>query len=151
MSHVTSSSVVIKDLESLRAAVKLFPELTWCEGQKTWKFWGSWANDYHQEDAAYKRLGIDPKTYGKGEHAIKVKGTDWEIGVVARKDGGYALVYDFYAGKGARIQEVVGKEACKLSQMYNKQVVVKQAKKAGYFVREKILPTGAIKLQLLRA
>jgi len=142
--------VKILDLAALKEAIKQFPELTWCEGQKTWKFWGSWANDYHEADAAYKRLGIDPKSYGKGEHAIKVKGCNWEIGVVARKDGGYALVYDFYGQQGRRIQEVVGEQANKLCQQYSKAVVVKQAKRAGYSVRERQLPNGSIKMQLLR-
>ncbi|HXJ55418.1 MAG TPA: hypothetical protein VNU68_02025 [Verrucomicrobiae bacterium] len=150
MSHVTASKIVYKDLDALRSAVAAFPELTWCEGQKTWKYWGSWANDYHQEDAAYKRLGIDPKTYGTGVHAIKCKGTDWEIGVVARKDGGYALVFDFYGESGRRIQEVAGKEANKLAQLYSKYATINAAKKAGYMVTQKVTASGAIRMQLVK-
>jgi hypothetical protein len=150
MSHVTSSSVIIKDLDALRAAVKLFPELQWCEGQKTYRWYGSWQNDYSSDDAAYKRAGIDPKDYGKCAHAIKCKGSEYDIGIVPLKTGGYGIIFDYY-GTGRKIQEVVGEQACKLAQQYSRQVTIQAARKAGYFVREKVLPTGAIKLQLVKA
>jgi hypothetical protein len=54
-----------------------------------WDWFGKWVNDYHGDDAAYKRLGVDPKTYGQCEWALVQK--DSPIGraeLEARKRGG---------------------------------------------------------------
>ncbi len=45
--------------------------------------------------SAYK-LGIDPQEYGTSDHAIRVAGVHYEIGVVKRTDGkGWSLVWEF--------------------------------------------------------
>lgn len=72
---------------------------TFVEGQKTFQWFGKWMDDYSAEDAAYK-LGIDPKDYGKCDHAIKVPGASYEIGLVKQKDGTLLPVWDFFSSGG---------------------------------------------------
>ncbi len=148
MSHVSSSAVIIKDIAALREAVKQFPELTFVEGQKTYEWYGHWANDFGRDDAAYKRHGIDPKDYGKCSHAIKVAGTTWEIGVVERKQGGYALVWDFYGSQGRPINAVVGEQGTKLATQYSRFATINSAKRNGFWVQQKKLPNGEYDLIL---
>lgn len=117
ISHVVTSPVIISDLNCLQQAVERDPKLIWKEGQKKYAWVGRYYRDYHEEDAAYHH-GINPKDYGKCEHAIKVKGCKFEIGVVKRKDGkGYSLVWDFI-GDGQKINDAIGKGAEKLISDY---------------------------------
>ena len=100
MSHMAAIDLEITDLDALGAACgHLGLELV--RGQTTWKWWGSWANDYHAQEAAYN-FGVKPEEYGKcAEHVIRMVGDSeaYEIGVVRRRDGkpGYILLYDFFA------------------------------------------------------
>lgn len=130
MSHVVTSPVIITSLACLKRAVASFGKLHWCEGQKTHRWYGRWVKDYHMDDAAYK-LGIDPKTYGKCEHAIRVDGSNYDIGVVKRKDGkGYSLVWDFF-GTGRQINEVIGDGAEHLLVAYQKEYLQQFAEEQG--------------------
>lgn len=131
MSHVVSSPVVVQKIDCLKKAVEKIHGLTWCEGQKTHAWYGSWQDDYAKKDAAYK-LGIDPKDYGKCEHAIRVKGSTYEIGVVKRNDGtGYALVWDFW-GPGKKINTVIGAGGEKLLVEYQKEYLKQFATEQGF-------------------
>jgi hypothetical protein len=133
MSHVVSAQVICTDLDCLRAAVAKFPKLRWMEGKKTYNWYGSWVNDYSRDDAAYKN-GIDTSDYGKCEHAIKMDGVEYEIGVMKRKDGaGYSLVWDFFSD-GARISEYVGKGAENLMTEYSREFVNQFAAAEGYMM-----------------
>lgn len=130
MSHVRTSPVCIQPdpfaIACLKAAVGKIKGLHWKENQKTFKWYGSWVNDYDQADAAYK-LGIDTKDYGKCEHAISVDGSGYEIGLMKRKDGkGYSIVWDFF-GTGRHIEEVIGKGAEKLLVAFDKEYVTRFA------------------------
>lgn len=130
MSHVEASKAKPTDLDILREATALFPQLHWKENQKTYEWYRQWMNDYHGEHAAYKQ-GIDPKDYGKCEHAISVDGSAYEIGVCKRKDGqGYSLVWDFY-GTGRNINKVIGDGAEKLMVEYQRLLCAKYATMAG--------------------
>lgn len=118
MSHVVSSSIRIHDLECLKRALKKFPNLRFQEGQKTFTWFGEWVGDYDKADAAYKN-GIAPEDYGKCDHALRLDGNIYEIGIVKRKDGdGYSLVWDFYAD-GRNISDYIGKGAEKLLVEYS--------------------------------
>ena len=129
MSHVAKIDVVIKDLEALQAACEALG-LEFVQGQKTFKWYGRWVNDYSAEDAAY-HSGIKPEDYGKCEHAIRIPGNSsaYEIGVVRNPNGeGYSLVYDFYNGGFGMSDKVGGKKCEKLVGEYGKGVARNQAK-----------------------
>lgn len=149
MSHVVATKIVVHDLDALDAACKELG-LTLVRGQKTWSWWGTWANDYSSTDAAYRR-GIDTSQYGKGDHAIKVPGTTWEIGVIKNtgKEGGYRLAFDFYGSSGQVITQAVGgNDANKLMQLYGKHKVLLEAKKKGWLASVKTTKNGGLQVTL---
>lgn len=121
MSHMKTGKTTVTDLDILRRVIPKFPKLRWMEGQTHYEWFpGGWQDDYSKEDAAYKN-GIDVADYGRCEHAIKLEGCAYEIGVVKRKDGaGYSLVWDFY-GPGRKINEYLGNDAEKLLVEYQKE------------------------------
>lgn len=141
MSHVAIVATVITDLDALKKAVKNLG-LEWREGQKTYRWYGTWVNDYNAADAAY-HSGIDPKTYGKNSiHAIGIPGnsTSYEIGVTENRDSdgtiipGYRLVWDFWSG-GHGLTEFVGdKNASRMVAEYNKEALKNEATVNGYQV-----------------
>lgn len=149
MSHVAKVDLEVKDLDSLKKACEELG-LEFRENQKTWKWYGTWVNDYHGEDAAY-RHGITPEEYGKCDHAIGIKGNKdaYEIGVKKTSDGSYVLAYDFWGG-GRGLEQAVGKGANRLKQSYAKQVVKKRARRMGYSVKQVKQKDGSIRLKLNR-
>ena len=131
MSHVVSpSAVIITDLECLREALLKFPKLKLRENQRTYHWYGKWMRDYNSGDAAYKN-GIDPKDYGKCDHALHMDGVTYEAGVCKRKDGkGYSVVWDFYSD-GKCISDYIGDGAEKLMVEYQKALLRKHATTEG--------------------
>ena len=81
------------------------------------------------------------KWYGKSapcDHAIKVPGADYEIGVV-KQNRGYELNCDFYDGN---IEKAVGRQGGLLKQAYAVAKTKIEARKKGYSVLEKNTETG---------
>jgi hypothetical protein len=150
MSHVATVQMEIKDLDALDAACKKLG-LEFRRGQKTFKWYGTWVNDYAAQDAAYKH-GIKPEDYGKCEHAIGVAGNSkaYEAGLVPNKEGdGYKLIYDFWAGGHGLIAKI-GDSAEKLLQEYAKQVTLGQATSMGYLYEETTNSAGEVVITLSR-
>lgn len=144
MSHVVTVDLEIKDVAALRLACK---RLNWelHEGQKTYKWYGRWMNDYNAEDAAYKS-GIKPEDYGKCEHAITVTGCNYQIGVIKhpKKTGAFGVIFDFW---DSSLKAAVGGTECKkLKQAYALEVAKRAAMRKGHGVTEQKLANGAIKL-----
>lgn len=150
MSHVAKVELEITDLAALKAAVKA-AGLEWKEGQTHFKWYGSWVNDYHGENAAY-RNGIDPKDYGKCEHAIGVPGNKeaYEIGVCKNPKGkGHLLVWDFWSG-GYGLQKLAGDNCSNIVKGYVAEVAKKKMSMQGYTCTQTKLPTGEVKLQFTK-
>jgi hypothetical protein len=127
MSHVAALSMQVKSLSALKKAA-LACGLELVEGQTTYRWYGRWVQDYHGENAAYK-LGIDPKNYGKCDHAIRIPGNAkaYEIGVVKSPNGeGYELVWDFWQG-GYGLEAKIGSDGEKLRKEYVKAVTQETA------------------------
>lgn len=104
--------LLIKDLEALRSACKDLG-CTFIPNKHDYKWWGSHVGDYPLPE------GMTKEEMGKCNHAIKVPGADWEIGVVKEKDGkSHKLIYDFYGGEGQKIHKVCGENLGKLKQRY---------------------------------
>lgn len=135
MSHVVCSKVRISDLEILKKALEKFPKLKWHEGKNKYRWYGSYANDYHKEDAAYHD-GIKPEDYGKCAHCISMPGeSHYEIGVVERDDGTYSLIWDFY-GTGVCISDYIGKGAEHLMAEYSREFILDYASRNGFLMNE---------------
>ena len=123
--------------------------LTFCEGQKTYKWYGRWMKDYNATDAAYHH-GFDPAKYGQCEHAIKVPGSKYEIGVTRKTDGSLGLIYDFFGSEGRVITDKLGKGLESLRQQYATRVVVAKQQRAGWRVQEQKLSDGSIRVVCTR-
>lgn len=146
MSHVVSVNLQVTDLKALEQACKELG-LQFMRDQKTHVWYGRWVNDYNRADAAFKN-GIAPENYGKCEHAIKVPGADYEIGVYQNPKGtGYVLAFDNYAS-GKVISKTLGTGLEKLKQLYGVAKATLEAKAKGWMVNRHNLPNGGIKLTL---
>lgn len=139
MSHVSAIAVSVDDL----AAVQLLCEekgWTFKENQKTYKWWGHHVGDYPLPE------GMKKEDLGKCSHAIGVPGTNWEIGLVKNKTGGYRLAFDFYGSSGAPLQEAIGPNGGLFRQAYGVAKATLIAKKRGHYVSKTVLPNGSVKL-----
>lgn len=145
MSHVVAIDTQVTDLPALQRACSELG-LTLVLNQKTFAWFGKWVNDYHAQDAAFN-LGIKPEDYGKCDHAIKVPGSNYEIGLVKVKgSASWKIVFDFY-GTGREIQNRLGKKAEKLTQHYGLCRAENLAKAKGHqTVRER--QQGRIRLRV---
>lgn len=148
MSHVDSGFGIITDLDSLRAVVARDPKLEWCEGKTTYEWYGKWMEDYSGERAAFNR-GIDPSQYGKCDHAIRLKGCHYEIGVTKRNDGeGWSLVWDKW-GSGKKISQHIGADAEHIMSAYNLEYVQRMAAETGCMVQQIELEDGDLAVDLI--
>ena len=141
MSHVSNVELTVTDLDALQQAVAQTDGLTWCEGQHTYKWYGKWMDDFHGSSAAVDN-GFKADDFGKSEHAIKVEGADYEIGVVKNPTGeGYRLLYDNYAS-GTRIAKRYGAGLEIIKNSYAERVAVKQLQRKGYRVSTRLNAKG---------
>lgn len=133
MSHVVSIDLHIKDIPCLIRACNALG-LEFMPNQKTFKWFGRWMNDFNGEDAAHLH-GIEPKDYGKCEHAIRMPGKPhaYEIGLIKKLDGkGYGLCFDYYSQHNNITAVAGGQHLPKLKQLYAAEVAASAAKKAGW-------------------
>lgn len=141
MSHVTSIDIEISDLTALEAAVREMGG-TFLRNKKNYGWYGRSVGDYPLP------AGFTADMLGKCEHAVGLKGTEYEIGVVRNpaKPNKYTLLYDFW-GPGAKLKTHFGDGLTKLKQMYGVHAATLAAKKKGYFVARKQVG-NTIKLQI---
>lgn len=98
MSHVVTIKAKLIDLAAIEQACKCMG-WTLVRGQKTFEWFGTWMDDYDQVDAAYVAAGIKPEEYGKCDHAIRVPGAKYEIGLVSR-EGSFLPLWDNWRSGG---------------------------------------------------
>ena len=116
MSHISKIELEVKDLGVLsQACTRLGIEFI--RGQNKFKWYG--------EEASC-------------DHAIKVPGAEYEIGVIKEK-GRYDLSCDFY---DRNIEKVIGRQGGLLKQAYAVAKTKIEARKKGYSVLEQNTDTG---------
>lgn len=118
--------------------------------QKTHKWFGRWVNDYHGADAAYRTM--DPKDFGKCDHAIAIEGDSnaYEIGLVKQKDGLYELVYDNWnQGGGLERPDRFGKGLRNFRRNFSALVSERQLKRDGHRVRRIEREDGFIEIEAI--
>ena len=109
MSHVTTIEMKESyDIQSLKRMC-LDKGWEWKEGQRTHRWYGQHVGDYPMP------AGFTKEDMGRCDHAIRVPGASYEIGVV-NKNGEWKLLWDFYSSGG--LQRVLGKNAGVLKQAY---------------------------------
>jgi len=144
MSHMVSGEIEIKDIDSMQEACESLG-LIFRRGATTFEWFGIWVNDYHGKDAAYRK--IDPKTFGKCEHAIKIPDVLYEIGLVRDKEGKLRLAYDKY---DEQIENNLGVGVYKLVQAYAEKVAEKSLRRKGYSITKTVQSDGKVVLRAIR-
>lgn len=132
MSHISKIELVIHSLDDLKEACRKLG-FEFVENQKSYKWYGRWVGDTPLPE------GINVEDLGKCDHAIRVPGCSYEIGVVKRNDH-YILLWDYYYAGG--LSEKIGPNAGKLKQAYTVARVTKEARRKGYRVMEKRTEQG---------
>lgn len=135
MSHIESVNVVITDLTALKAACTRLG-VEFLENKKTYNWFGRSVGDYPIPN------GFAAEDLGKCEHAIKVPGVRYEVGVVPLKEGkGYTLLYDFYGRSathdGEKLKQKFGDGLTKLVDAYSLEALKAKARAKGYMSQEK--------------
>lgn len=154
MSHVETCKVTFSNIQAVKAACEKLG-LTFLEGKKTYAWWGNHVGDYPLTDEM-KAAGVTPATLGKCEHAIKVPGAAYEVGLwpVKDKPGVFLPLYDFYGSGGQPLQRALCKQNPngtyskgleKLADSYSLEVLKAKARAKGYQFQEKTV-NGVIKL-----
>jgi hypothetical protein len=117
MSHISKIELVVNDIRSLKAAcIRL--GLSFAKNQTSFKWWG-------------RKNGIC-------NHAIKIPGTAYEIGVHKQADR-YDLLVDYY---DPAVEAAIGSNAGKLKQAYAIERTRTEARRKGYTVVEKQTEDG---------
>lgn len=127
MSHVAKIELEIQDLETLKLACRRL-HLEFLENQRTYRWYGKYLGDSPLPE------GFSPEDLGKCQHAIRVPGATYEIGVVHRQ-GKYHLLWDSWHAGG--LERMLGPGAGRLKQAYAIERVTKEARLKGYRLCEK--------------
>lgn len=127
MSHVAKIEIEIKDLDVLKAACEQIG-IEFVANKRTYVWYGEHVGDHPLPE------GFTAADMGKCDHAIRVPGASYEVGVVHRH-GKYILLWDFYRSGG--LERVLGKGACRLKQVYSAERVRREARMKGYHVQER--------------
>lgn len=110
MSHISTVEGEVKDLECVKTLCK---EKGWqfMEGQKTYKWFGEFVGDSPMPK------GMTEADLGKCDHAIKVPGARYEIGLRWNADKGcYTLAFDWWVE--GKLAPIIGKDGGKFMQGY---------------------------------
>jgi hypothetical protein len=142
MSHVSTIPAEVRDLDGLRAACR---RMGWefREGQKSYAWYGRYVGDTQLPEHL---RGLTNEELGRCDHAIRVPGASYEVGVVEKADGsGYELRWDYYSA-GGLIQKLGGESAPVLLQAYALGCAQIDLEAQGYQVTEQVLADGTVRL-----
>jgi len=163
VSHVVTVEVKVRSLEGVRRACR---RLGWVflEGQQTFKWYGQWVDDspipegLFAADEIERLRALDPdlrreeltRRFGACDHAIRVPGCDYEIGLVRVADE-YHLVYDFFWAGG--LDKVLGTPdrpdaVNPFPQAYATEVAIMRAEENGFAWSETKLENGNVILEV---
>ncbi len=132
MSHVAKIEMQIRDLDTLKATCEQLG-LQFIANQRSYVWYGRSVGDYPLPE------GFSVSDLGHCDHAIRVPGARYEVGVLHRS-GQYHLLWDFYREGG--LERVLGKGACRLKQAYSMERVRREARLKGYHVQERRTEKG---------
>lgn len=140
MSHVDKLNLRIRFLDELAATAEAIG-MEMVE-QKTYRWYGKHVGDYRMPE------GFTPADLGKCDYVLRVKngtGREYEIGVVAAKDGkgGHELLFDFWAG-GHGLMAVAGQNLCNVTKEYRARVAEREYRRMGLRPKRRVNPQGKV-------
>lgn len=145
MSHVADCDIHIKDLDALEQALKHIPGAHLMRGQKTHMWFGRFMNDWNSQNAAANRR--DPETFGKCDHAIRLDGAEYEIGLCQEADGTFTPVYDSWGDGQKLVKKFGGLQLPKLKDEYAAAVATRVMARKGFRVARTTNAKGEIVLR----
>ena len=134
MSHIAQIELEINDLDALKEACKRL-HFEFQENKHTFTWYGVWVGRFPLPE------GITQEDLGKCDHAIKIPGAEYEVGVIKRGHQ-YILFWDNWRAGGLEKDNALGKGAKRLKQAYAVECVRKQARVKGYKIHEKKIEKG---------
>ena len=138
MSHVANINLEVTSLDTLKKACKRLG-LEFRENQRTYQWYGHWVGDYPLPQ------GFRKEDLGHCDHAIRVPGASYEIGVV-EKNGKPTLLWDFWHQGG--LEAVLGKGGSRLREAYAVETAIEQAEDKGYAWQEVTNDQGEIEIHM---
>lgn len=144
MSHITSIKVQVKDLEAFQAACRRLG-LEFLRDQKTYMWYGTSMPDGGRNFMRYAALpeGLTLETLGKCDHAVRVPGSSYELGLVKWGDH-YNLVWDEMG-----FAQTLGTGGEKLMQAYAIEAAKLEAQRQGYDAIEEAQLDGSVRVRIL--
>ena len=94
----------------------------------------------------HERKGIINAEMTRSDHAIKFRGSNYEVGLMKQEDGSYRARWDSWGGE---LQKFIGSDGGLLSQAYALDAAKRAARRKGFAVREEKGSNGSVKLRLL--
>ena len=135
MSHISRIELEVKKLEAMKQACADCG-FEFMENQKTYRWYGRFVGDSPMPE------GLTVEDLGKCDHAIRVPGASYEIGLKRIGDR-YEMLYDYWSAGGLK-----GKPE-KLFQPYAIAATKRLIKKNRYrMIGEKKLDGGAVQLRV---
>lgn len=138
MSHITKIEIEVTDLSVLKVACKRLG-LNFVEGQKTYVWYGRMIGGGALPE------GLTEEDLGHCDHAIKVPGASYEIGIRSNNKN-HRLLWDNWEAGG--LEKVIGENAGLLKQAYGIEKAKKEARRKGYKFREITGQNGLLTLKL---
>lgn len=144
MSHIVALTAKITDLDALAAACVTLGA-TLVRGVTSYTWYGRSVGDYPLP------AGYTTADLGKCTHVIRLPGVKYEVGVVAKANGQFDLLYDFYGSAGSRhdggrLKEEFGDGLARLIQHYNVERTARLCTQHGKQVSRITQPNGTISL-----
>jgi hypothetical protein len=153
MSHISKCETQYKSLAEVKVAADVLGFL-FMEDQKEHAWYGRMVGDSAEGRATAAEFGIE--NLGKCDHALRLKDHkqgDYEVGVVRRDDGTFALVYDSW-GPGERLERAAGKGLVRFKQEYGIAVtqarVEKTLARQGFKMTRENIGGGRVRVRLQR-
>lgn len=137
MSHVVEITTKITDLAALQLAIA---ELGWMfmQEQEHYAWFGKYMGD------APMPQGMTTADLGHCDHAIRIPGCKYEVGLRRQQDGSYRIVYDYWERS---LNAMLGEKAGPLVQAYAKHKTLREVARMGHrVVGQKVLADGSVKL-----
>ena len=137
MSHVVEIATKIKDLTALKAACGELG-FSFMENQHEYRWYGTWVGDSPMPQ------GMTKEDLGKCQHAIRIPGCKYEVGLCKEQGGSYRIVYDYWERS---MNQALGQKAGPLVQAYAKHKTMREvARMGGRVVGQQVLKDGSVKL-----